>query len=169
MVDELILMLDNAEMEFLRRLKIKDVLYVIIGGHAVYYYGYKRVVGDLDIVIECSSNNVDKFLEVIEDINMKLTNSTRSELCKPNKKLNIPLFNIHVLTSIDNFPFRELFDNRLILIFEGLEISMISREHLLRIKRESSRTEDQHDYFELLAIEKVGPKLPTKPIRNDKR
>ena len=120
------------------------VHYVIIGGHAVYHYGYKRIVGDLDLIIDNSCTNIHKFLQVIEDINMKLNNGMRSKLCEPNIKVNIPLF---------NFPFRELFDNKIIIIFEGLKVSMISRDHLLRMKRESTRAEDQHDYVKLLSIE----------------
>jgi predicted nucleotidyltransferase len=153
MIDEVDSMLDNAEVEFLRRLEIRGVHYVIIGGHAVYHYGYKRIVGDLDLIIDNSCTNIHKFLQVIEDINMKLNNGMRSKLCEPNIKVNIPLFNVHVLTSMDNFPFRELFDNKIIIIFEGLKVSMISRDHLLRMKRESTRAEDQHDYVKLLSIE----------------
>lgn len=146
-------LIDNVEIEFLRWLLIRNVRYVLIGGHAVYYYGYRRNVGDLDIIIEYSSENMARFLSVLQDINMKLDNSAFENLCKPNTKFHIPFYEVDVLTSVEHFSFIELFENRRIVELYGVEISMISNDYLLRMKKGSDRTKDKRDFLKLMVSE----------------
>jgi predicted nucleotidyltransferase len=144
------LFLDESEKEFLRILARRKVQYVLIGGHAVNYHGHERHIGDLDIVIEATEENARRFLSVLRDLRMAGERLTVANLTQPKKKTHIPLYNIDVLTSVDGIPFPELYAGRMAIEFGDLNISMISKEYLLRMKRESSRAEDQQDYNALI-------------------
>jgi predicted nucleotidyltransferase len=140
------LLFDEAEKEFLRSLTSRKVRYVLIGGHTVNFYGVDRPVGDLDIVIEPSEENAKRFLLVLQDIRMTGAEVTVENLIQPKMKLTIPFYNIDVLTSVDPVPFHELYQDRVVIKVDGVEISVISKEHLLGLKQSSNRAKDQRDY-----------------------
>ena len=64
------LFFDSTNKEFLRLLQDRGVLYVVIGCHAVNYHGYERHIAALDIVIENSEVNAQRFLSVLSDLKM---------------------------------------------------------------------------------------------------
>src|SRR5215470_509539 len=121
------LLFDETEKEFLKALTSRKVLYVLIGGHTVNFYGVDRPVGDLDIVIESSEENAKRLLLVLQDLRMTGTEVTVENLIQPKMKLTIPLYNIDVLTSVDPIPFHELYQNRVMIKADGVEISIISK------------------------------------------
>jgi len=50
--------------EFLKLLKDHSVLYLLIGGYAVGYYGYPRATEDLDIWVAVHPDNAHKLVSV---------------------------------------------------------------------------------------------------------
>jgi hypothetical protein len=146
------LQIDDVEKEFLSVLANRDVRYVVIGGHAVNFHGYQRPVNDIDVVIDNSMDNAQKFIIVLADLKMKGQEVTVDNISKPKKKINILFYNADVLTSIDDVPFNELYRDRIILNYNGLEFGIISKNHLLIMKLSSERPEDQRDYKALVKI-----------------
>lgn len=152
------LFLNEAEKGFLQTLADEGVRYVLIGSHAVNFHGYERPVEDLDLVIEASRENARRFLAVCDRLlpGPKSPELTIENLVKPKQKIRIRLYGIETLTSIDAVPFRELYRDRIITESQGVEVCVISREHLLRSKKDTGRPKDQEDYDALIA----GPDDP---------
>ena len=135
------LLLNASDKEFLKVLVDKHIRYVLIGGHAVNYYGCNRPAADLDIVIERTSENVEKFLSALNDTRMTLPTNALEILTQPNKKMRIPLYEIDILTSIEGLQFYDIYDARVVVELDSLQISMISKAHLLFMKQNSNREE----------------------------
>jgi hypothetical protein len=148
--------LNEAEKGFLQALADEGVQYVLIGGHAVNFHGYKRPVEDLDIVIEASMENARRFLAVYDRLVPvpRPAELTIGKLLKSKTKIPVPHYGTEALTSIDAVPFRELYRESLVIESQGVEIRMISREHLLRSKKDTGRPKDQKDYDALNRLQR---------------
>jgi hypothetical protein len=105
-------------------------------------------VEDLDIVIEASMENAQRFLAVYDRLVPvpRPAGLTVEKLLKPKTKIPVPYYGIEALTSIDAVPFGELYRDSIVIESQGVEIRMISREHLLRSKKDTGRPKDQEDY-----------------------
>jgi predicted nucleotidyltransferase len=139
------LFLNVADKEILKVLAANNVRYVVIGGHAVNYYGYDRPTADLDIVIDRVPENVERLLSALSNMRMSVPTNALEILTKPNKKMQIPLYEIDILTSIDGLQFDDMFNDWMVLELDTLQISMISKAHLLFMKQHSDREEDRRD------------------------
>ena len=54
--------------EFLELLNRNQVKYLIVGGYAVAFHGHPRYTKDIDIWIDCDSENAAKIKELLVDI-----------------------------------------------------------------------------------------------------
>jgi len=153
---ELELFLNASDKEFLKVLADKHIRYVLIGGHAVNYYGYDRPAADLDIVIERTSENVEKLLSALGNMRMTMPTNALEILTQPNRKMRIPLYEIDILTSIEGLQFDDIYDARVVVELDSLQISMISKAHLLFMKQHSDREEDRCDFYALKKIKGGG-------------
>jgi len=124
----------------------------LFGGYAVNYYGYDRNIDDLDIVIDNSRDNVIRFMQALDDIRMGGENITIDNLMRPNKRIPIDYYNIEVFTSLEFLPFDRLYFGRVNVEIDNTKVSIISRQHLLSMKKSSSSFKDINDYKELIKI-----------------
>jgi len=51
--------------EFLKLLNSERIEYLLVGGHAVGYYGYPRSTGDMDIWIASNATNAEALVRVL--------------------------------------------------------------------------------------------------------
>ncbi len=156
------LQIDDVEEQFLRALANRDVQYVVIGGHAVNFHGYDRPVNDIDIVIDNSVDNAQKFILALGDLRLEGKEVTVENITKPKKKINVATYNADILTSIDYVNFYELFNDRVIIKYNCFEIGIASIGHLLLMKINSDRPEDHIDYKELVKIIEADKTVPTR-------
>jgi hypothetical protein len=56
---------DNQD--FIKQLNNYNVLYLIVGGEAVIYYGHVRLTGDIDFYYDCSSENAARLFNALLD------------------------------------------------------------------------------------------------------
>lgn len=119
------------------------------GGHAVNVHGYNRLSQDLDIVVESSRCNAGKLLEALGDLGLAGPRVTLDELSQPGKLVPLSYYGGQILTSVA-VPFDEMYRDRVVVVMNGLEINIVSREHLLRLKAGSTRAKDRRDYRQLM-------------------
>ena len=89
--------LDPAEEQVIRTLTKRQGRFVVIGGHAVRFYGHDRLVNDLDIVIEPSEDNAQRLIEALAELGIGGTGLTVAGLTQPKKKARLPLYDVDVL------------------------------------------------------------------------
>lgn len=133
--------------EFLKLLNEKRVEYLLIGGYAVGYYGFVRSTADIDVWIAPNVENAERCLSAIREFGFATPGLNAESLLEPNNitRMGVPPFRIEVLTSISGVSFEECYAGRVADNLDGVEVSLISLEHLKRNKKASGRLKDLTD------------------------
>ena len=142
--------------EFLGLLDKHGVEFVLVGGHAVNYYGYVRTTQDIDLLIYPSPENAQSMMAAPNDfgfgdagIPVSLFETAGSAIHLGNEPNRIDL-----LTNLKGISNEQIFKNKKWIQLGSLELNIIDLNDLLQIKRQSSRLKDQADAEE---IEKSKP------------
>lgn len=149
------LCLNAVELDFIEKLLKHKVRFLIVGGHAVIYYGHVRVTKDLDLLIETSSRNIHQLRLAFAAMGIELDDKQVKRMGAPKVIIPIHPFRIELLTSIDGISFSEAYSKALLLMKEGLKIPMISFQHLLQSKRAANRERDLEDVKTLLEVNRA--------------
>ncbi len=133
--------------EFLQLLNTHHVKYLLIGGYAVGYYGYPRATADLDIWIEKKPANADKIVRVLQDFGFGAKNLTPDLFLEEKKiiRMGVPPVQIEILTTISGVSFEECYAARQVDELDGIDVSLISLDHLKVNKKASGRHKDLND------------------------
>ena len=136
-----------------------DVRYVTIGGFAVIIHGYNRTTGDLDILIENSTNNRKRLRKALKDIGFGDFEQIESMEFIPGwTDFTVgPGLRLDVMTSvkgIDEKDFDELYRFSEVTVIENVSVRVVDYKNLIRMKHASDRTKDQLDIEELEKIKK---------------
>ena len=128
-----------------------SVRYALVGGHAVNYYGYVRNTQDLDLLIDPTPGNADRVMCALmafgfgeAGIPQQLFEAEGGAVHlgeEPNR--------IDILTSLKGVSNNKIFERTVLVEFEGIEVKIISLDHLFEAKRNSSRQRDLADADEL--------------------
>lgn len=142
----------NSEFsELLNLFNACGVKFLIVGGHAVMFYGEPRYTKDLDIWIEASPENAERTFRALARFGAPLVNMTAADFQKEGfmYQLGRPPARIDILMSIDGVSFSDAWMNRQPATFAGVEVGIIGRTDLIKNKRASGRHIDLHDIEQL--------------------
>jgi len=133
-------------------LNARQVEYLLIGGYAVGYYGYPRATADMDIWIAMSLQNAEKVVAVLREYGFDLPELSLELFLEENKiiRMGVPPLRIEVTTSISGVRFEECYAERVSVLIDDVEASMISLRHLKINKKASGRFKDLNDLENLL-------------------
>lgn len=132
--------------EVFSSLKAHDVRYVVIGGIAVVLHGVPRATFDLDILIEATPENAGRLLDALWDAGI-----LRAKAISARRLLTqeIVMFrdrvNIDVQTRTPGLTFADAWKRRVVVRYEGRDISLVCREDLIAAKRACARPRDLED------------------------
>ncbi len=142
--------------ELLKSLLSCDVKFLLVGGYAVIYHGYKRTTGDMDLWLEPSDDNKKKLLKVLEafDFNQEgIAHIAQLDFSKHN------VFHfweeperVDCHTHLSNLVFSEAYQHKIVAEFEGMSIPVINYLDLILSKIMSERLKDKADIEELHKI-----------------
>ncbi len=151
--------------EVFRELNRQKVKHVVAGGIAVNLHGVPRVTEDLDLVIYLGEENVGKFSKAmqalgykpkipvkIEDFGIK---KNRESWIKDKGMIVFSLWNKQIPYRVidvfvkDPINFRELYKDRIIISLGEFKISVVSIEHLIKMKQMAGRKQDLSDIISL--------------------
>ena len=145
------MILTDDMVEFLGLLDKHGVEFVLVGGHAVNYYGYVRTTQDIDLLIYPSPDNAQRMMAALCDfgfgdagIPASLFESAGSAIHLGNEPNRIDL-----LTTLKGMSNEQIFSNKKRIQLGSLELNIIDLADLLSIKQQSSRLKDQADVEEL--------------------
>lgn len=131
-----------------------NVRYILVGGFAVNFYGYNRATADLDLWIELTDNNKSKLIDSLDELSYD-TSEIASIQLENQPPIDIPVagFRIELINYLTNeIQFNEAYDFASILDFGGIQIKVLSIDHLIQIKESSNRPKDLLDAEELRKI-----------------
>lgn len=143
--------LEKDFLDFLRLCNIHEVKYLIIGVYAVSIHGYPRYTKDLDVCIEYSDANAERMVLVLQDFGFASLGLTKEDFNKKNLiiQLGYEPLRIDILNDLNSVPFEQAWKNKQHVNYEGLEISFIGLNDLLKVKESAGRPQDIADVWKL--------------------
>lgn len=129
------------------------VKYVVIGGIAAVLHGVPRATFDLDILVEATAANARRLLDALLDADLGT-----AALIDENDLLaqEITVFRdrvrIDVQISTPGIQFDSVWERREIMVYQGVELYVLSKEDLISSKKAAGRPVDLED-VRLLTID----------------
>lgn len=133
--------------EFLRSLSEHHVEYLLVGGYAVVYHGYRRATGDMDIWMARNKANAENIVAALVAFGFADTAVTPELFVEPDsitRMGNEPL-RTAIMTTVSGLDFTDAYAHRVVEVIDGVPVSVISAEHLKINKRASGRLKDLAD------------------------
>jgi|SRR5690606_20466029 len=149
--------------DFIELLNEQQVKYMVVGAFALSFHGRPRNTGDLDIWIKPDAENAGKMVKVIEEFGFGQLGLNDEDFLRENyvTQLGYPPLRIDILNAISGVNFDDAFHTRLETEIDGLQISFISAEDLIRNKRCVGRPKDLGDIDALEMLKKQKENEPT--------
>lgn len=129
--------------DLLKRLIDQQVRFLIVGGLAVKFHAPARHVDDLDILIDKSQDNAERFVRAMQGIGAV----SAEEIVGSSKRL-LSLKGFHyadIVTESDDFDFDAEWQRSLQGRVNGHAVRFASRELLIAMKSETGRERDVSD------------------------
>ncbi len=140
--------------EFVELLNSRSIDYVIVGAFAVGKHGFPRSTGDIDFLVRMSTENAEGLEKVFEDFGLGSLDLVAADFLQPGQTIQVgrPPNRIDVLTSISGVGFAEVWASREAGEIDGIPVSFIAKDLLIRNKRSAGRPKDLIDAAELESI-----------------
>lgn len=137
--------------DLLRAFSAHSVRYLVVGAHALGFWGQPRATGDFDLFVEPTPENARRVLAALEQFGAPLFDLTLDDLSRPGVvfQMGVPPYRIDLATELTGITFDEAWTDHATLELEGLAIPVIGRAALIRNKRAVGRPKDLLD-LELL-------------------
>jgi hypothetical protein len=137
--------------DLLRAFSAHSVRYLVVGAHALGYWGQPRATGDFDLFVEPTPDNARRAFAALAEFGAPLFDLTLDDLTRPGVvfQMGAPPYRIDLATELTGITFEEGWADHATVLLEGLVIPIIGREAMIRNKRATGRPKDRLD-LELL-------------------
>ena len=154
--------------KLLMQLSGAGVRYLVVGGVAVVLHGYLRTTADLDLVIDLEAVNLTKAIDVLENAGFHprppvplraLADLEQRQRWIAEKNLQvlslwhpaIPGFELDLFVK-EPFVFDDAYGRASIARIDSSDVTVVSIDDLINMKRAAGRPRDQEDVQALLAL-----------------
>lgn len=164
--------LDPNFKDFLEYLNTAKIKYLVLGGHAVNYYGHERATKDLDVWVATDESNLKLLSQVMQSFGGFPARDVRPSMFKERGKtfaFGREPIRIDVLTGPSGVDFAECYSRRREVTMDGVRVSLISLEDLKINKLASGRPRDVSDVQALPQVWPSRGKHKTKTFRGKRK
>lgn len=142
----------------LNKAKVK---YLVVGGVAVNLHGFPRFTGDLDILLLLEEKNLEKIDKAMRKLRYSerlpisvMDLEDRGKVAERMKEKNFKAFTFNPpyghLVQIDviieeSLKFEKFFERKLVKMYGGVKIPVVSFDDLVRMKKKAGREKDKRD------------------------
>jgi hypothetical protein len=142
-------------LDLLTALNAADARYLLVGGHAVGFYGLPRATKDIDLWVEPSPENAARVVTALRAFGAPLGGLSERDLAGPGQgfRMGTPPFRIEILTEISGVAFADAWPRRERTQVDGILLPVIGRADLVDNKRAAGRKRDLAD---VEALERQG-------------
>ena len=125
--------------DLLAEFTARGVEFLIVEAHALAAHGHVRATRDLDVWIAPTRGNAAKVMDALKAFG--------DDLIQPGVvfQIGVAPVRIDILTAIDGVDFDEAWRERFQPRFGDLQVSVLSRKHLIQNKRAAGRPRDRGD------------------------
>ena len=133
--------------DLLAEFNARQVEFLLVGAHALAAHGHVRATQDLDVWVRPSPETAKRVIEALRAFGAPLHDLTEKDLSTPGLifQIGVEPIRIDVLTVIDGVQFDEAWAERMISKFADQPVAVLSKEHLIKNKLASARTQDLAD------------------------
>jgi predicted nucleotidyltransferase len=154
---------DDYTRSLLDELNKEKVQYIVVGGYAVNYYGFRRTTGDIDLWIKPENNkNKKRIIQSLQNLGVEkniLSQIDDLDFTKPIIFIDgEDPYKIDFMTFVNGVKFDDAWKQKIIASFDGIDIPFIHLKHLILTKMTTGRAKDKIDIEELQKIEKLKKK-----------
>ena len=123
------------------------VEYLLVGAYAVIYHAEPRFTKDMDLWINPTPQNAGRTWDALRDFGAPLRDLTREDLATPEivYQIGVAPNRVDLMTSVTGLTFPEAWAGRISARYADLEISVVGRQQLIKIKTALGRTQDRLD------------------------
>lgn len=141
--------------EFIRLFQSHHVEFLIVGAHALAFYGWPRYTKDVDLWVRRTPENAGKIAAAIREFGLTLDESATKALIEDRKiiRLGAPPNMVDVLNFLDGASFDEAWERRKEGQLDDLKVHFISVSDLRASKEAAGREQDLADLKRLEGIE----------------
>jgi len=146
----------------LRKFILHDVDFVLIGGHAVVFYGVRRTTSDIDILVRPTLANGEQILKAFKSLELQSEGIQASDFTSEHVfTFGMEPDAVDILTSSRGVSLEDIFENAITTRIDDLSFKIIDIRDLLKNKENIKRSEekalvDQQDILALRRILKSG-------------
>ena len=130
--------------------------YVVLGGHAVAFYGHPRATKDLDVLVRADRENAKRVYRALAAFGAPLSAFEVGEADFASYdgilQMGVPPLRIDILNRADGITFDDAVADGQSFELEGRRIPVIGKTALLRNKRAAGREQDLAD---VKALERI--------------
>ncbi len=129
-----------------------EVEYLVVGGYAVGFHARPRFTKDIDLWVGHSPENLKRARAALEEFGAPaaMLEQLESALDEDVLWMGVPPVRIDVVKGVPGGEFSACLSRRVPATWDGVSVSIISRDDLIAIKRASGRPQD------LLDVEALG-------------
>jgi len=137
--------------ELLRLLQKHQVTFAVCGGFAVAYHGHVRMTADFDLLIGPDRENARRLMAALREFGFGHAGFDEEGLTRPGVAITLGVQpnQIDLLTSMSSQDTAEVLRNAEAGELGGFHVKFVSRDDLIRAKREAARPKDLSDVEEL--------------------
>ena len=121
--------------------------FIVVGAYALAAHGYPRATGDLDILINRDSDNVERVWRSLLKFGAPLEQISKRDLETAGLVFQIGVSprRIDILTSITGVEFDDANNRKMDIEIEGLSFSVLGRDDYITNKKAVGRPQDLAD------------------------
>ena len=138
--------------DFLNSLNKNNVQYLLLGGWAVGIYGAPRATADMDVFIAVDDANLDKLLKALYEFGAPTVPKEHFKDIGRVFRMGRSPIRIEIINQASGVDFQSCYSHRKIINIDGIDISIISENDLMRNKAASGREKDLADLRNLEGI-----------------
>ncbi len=136
--------------DFINLLNSNDVCYLLVGDWAVGIYGYPRATKDIDFLIANDERNLKKLQKALREFGTpEIDMSPFKEKGYVFRMGRAPI-QIDIINNATGIDIAECYMRRHVIAVEGIDISLISKDDLIKNKKATGRNRDLADVDDLL-------------------
>jgi len=117
----------------------------LVGGWAVGFYGNPRATKDIDFLVAMDEANLEKLKKALIEFGAPMIDINRFKKKDSVFRMGRSPIQIDIITKASGIDIKECYIRKNIITIDGMDISVISKEDLLKNKRVSGRHRDLAD------------------------
>ena len=123
------------------------VEYLVVGAFAMAAHGMPRTTGDIDFWVRTTPENADRVRRALAAFGAPAETFEGEDLTAPDLILQVGVVpgRLDVITAIEGVTFDEAWPARHLIELDGVQMPVLSPEHLLQNKRAVGRPKDLVD------------------------